>query len=339
MDDNPTLRRATFTRPFAGRVLITGAAGFIGSHLTERLLAEGTELVGIDCFTDYYDRELKERNLTGSLGHRNFTFHALDLSTDDLDGLLEDVDTVIHLAGQPGVRLSFGDGFATYVRHNVLATQRLLEEAVRNPVDRFAYASSSSVYGDAPSYPTSETSERNPVSPYGMTKLATEELCNVYHRNFGVAAVGLRFFTVYGPRQRPDMAFTKFLSRAVNDQPLPLIGTGRQIRDFTYVDDIVEGTIAAAQHGTPGGAYNLGGGQPVELRHALDLISELLGRPIALERIAGGLGEATRTGCDGTLAERDLGFVPRTALRDGLAAQLDWVLASDIAKSPMVAAA
>src|SRR3954452_3485550 len=226
MDDGATssVRRATFTRALDGRVLITGCAGFIGSHLSERLLADGTEVVGVDCFTDYYDRELKERNLQHVLGHHGFTFHNVDLSEDELDGMLDGVWTVIHLAGQPGVRLSFGDGFASYVRHNVLATQRLLEEAVRNPVERFAYASSSSVYGDAPAYPTRETSDRNPVSPYGMTKVATEEVAAVYHRNFDVPVVGLRFFTVYGPRQLPDMAFTRFLQRAVADEPLPLFG-------------------------------------------------------------------------------------------------------------------
>jgi nucleoside-diphosphate-sugar epimerase len=312
-----------------GRIVVTGCAGFIGSHLCERLVAAGCDVVGIDCFTDYYDPASKRENLAALLPSSQFTFLELDLSADDLDGVLEGVSHVIHLAGQPGVRLSFGDGFAHYVRHNVLATQRLLEQAVHAPVQRFAYASSSSVYGDAPSYPTDEESERRPVSPYGMTKLATEELAAVYLRNFGVPVVGLRFFTVYGPRQRPDMAFTRFLRRAVAGEPLPIIGTGRQIRDFTYVDDIVNGTIAATDRGRSGGVYNLGGGQPVELRHALNLISELIGRPVKLEHRPGGIGEAKRTGCDGTLARDELGFRPQVQLRDGLAAQLAWVLGDD----------
>jgi UDP-glucuronate 4-epimerase len=311
-----------------GRVLVTGCAGFIGSHLCERLVACGCEVVGIDCFTDYYEREQKERNLFRLHDEPRFTLLRLDLSEDDLSGVLEGVSRVVHLAGQPGVRLSFGTGFATYLRHNVLATQRLLEEAVYCPVERFAYASSSSVYGDARSFPTHEASAQCPVSPYGMTKKATEEVAAVYHRNFGVPVVGLRFFTVYGPRQRPDMAFTRFLREALADRPLPLIGTGRQVRDFTYVSDIVRGTIAAADRGRPGAVYNLGGGQPVELRHALDLIMELLGRKIRLEQRPDGVGEAKRTGCDGALARDELGFTPRVPLRDGLATQLDWVLDS-----------
>ena len=312
------------------RVLVTGCAGFIGSHLCERLAAAGCEIVGVDCFTDYYDRVTKEQNLRRLLELPQFTFVPADLSEDDLTGLLDGVSHVIHLAGQPGVRLSFGTGFATYVRHNVLATQRLLEQAVVSPVTRFAYASSSSVYGDAPSFPTHEGSPRRPVSPYCMTKLATEELAAVYQRNFGIPVVGLRFFTVYGPRQRPDMAFTRFLSRAVVGEPLPILGTGHQVRDFTYVADIVEGTIAATAHGRPGGVYNLGGGQPVELVEALDMIGELVGRKLELEHRPAGVGEAERTGCDGTLAFDELGFAPVTPLRDGLAAHLEWVLSSRI---------
>lgn len=322
-----------------GRVLVTGCAGFIGSHLSERLVAAGCDVVGVDCFTDYYDRSIKVRNLRPVLDEPGFSFVPVDLSTDDLSGLLEGVSHVIHLAGQPGVRLSFGEGFATYVRHNVVATQRLLEAAVHSPVERFAYASSSSVYGNAPSYPTSEDSALRPVSPYGMTKVATEEVAAVYHRNFGLPVVGLRYFTVYGPRQRPDMAFTRFLRRAVAGEPLPIIGTGRQVRDFTYVDDIVDGTIAAADRGRPGSAYNLGGGQPVELQGALSLIRELLGRPVALEHRPGGVGEAQRTGCDGTLAAEELGFVAHTTLREGLAAQLEWVLEGDVARRSLAAAA
>jgi UDP-glucuronate 4-epimerase len=318
------------TATWHGRVLVTGCAGFIGSHLCERLARAGCEVVGVDCFTDYYDRETKEQNLTRLLDEPNFTFRPLDISEDDITGVLDGVSHVIHLAGQPGVRLSFGTGFATYVRHNVVATQRLLEEAVRSPVARFAYASSSSVYGDAPSYPTDEHTPRRPVSPYGMTKLATEELAAVYHRNFDVPVIGLRFFTVYGPRQRPDMAFTRFLSRAVVGDSLPILGTGRQVRDFTYVDDIVEGTIAATERGRFGGAYNLGGGQPVELREALDVISDLVGRKVRLEHRPAGVGEAQRTGCDGTLAREELGFTPVMPLRDGLAAHLEWVLSSGI---------
>ena len=307
-------------------VLVTGCAGFIGSHLSERLIEHGCELLGVDCFTDYYDRGAKERNLDVLTDAAGFTFLPVDVSQDDIGGLLDGITHVIHLAGQPGVRRSFGGGFPNYLRHNVLATQRLLEEAVASPVERFVYASSSSVYGNAPAYPTRETTEKRPVSPYGMTKLATEELAAVYHRNFGVPVVGLRYFTVYGPRQRPDMAFTKFLRRAVGGLPLPLMGSGRQVRDFTYVDDIVDGTMAAASRGRAGGVYNLGGGEPVELRRALDLISELLGHEIVVDRGAPAVGDVLRTGCDCRLARAELGFAPRVSLREGLAAHLAWVL-------------
>jgi UDP-glucuronate 4-epimerase len=310
-----------------GRVLVTGAAGFIGSHLCERLVAGGSSVVGVDAFTDYYDTAAKLHNLSELKDDPRFELRRLDLSEDDLDGLLDGVSHVIHLAGQPGVRRSFGEGFADYVRHNVLATQRLLEQAVGHSLERFAFASSSSVYGDAPCYPTHESSPRAPVSPYGITKMACEELASVYLRNFGVPVVGLRFFTVYGPRQRPDMAFTRFLQRAVAGEPLPIFGSGRQVRDFSYVDDIVRGTVLAADRGEVGAMYNLGGGHPVELLEALNLIADLLGRPLALDRRPGSTGDADRTGCDGQLARHDLGFVPEVALEDGLAAQLEWILA------------
>lgn len=309
-----------------GRVLVTGCAGFIGSHLCERLLDAGQEVLGVDCFTDYYERETKESNLTAFLHEPDFDFRPVDLSEGDLEGLLDGVSTVFHLAGQPGVRLSFGESFKTYLRHNLLATQRLLEEAVRSPVESFVYASSSSVYGDAPVFPCDELAERRPVSPYGMTKLATEELAGVYHRDFGVPTVGLRYFTVFGPRQRPDMAFARFLRLALAGKPLPIYGNGSQIRDFTYVSDIVDGTIAAALHGTPGSVYNLGGRNPVLLRDAVSLIGELVGRPLELDRRPGMLGDALRTGCDGRRAQLELGFEPTTPLVVGLAAQLDSIL-------------
>ena len=309
-----------------GRALVTGCAGFIGSHLCERLLADGYEVLGVDCFTSYYEREAKERNLTAFLHEPRFEFRPVDLSEGNLDGLLHEVDTVFHLAGQPGVRLSFGESFATYLRHNLLATQRLLEEAVRSPVASFVYASSSSVYGDAPVFPCDELAERRPVSPYGMTKLATEELAAVYRRDFDVPTVGLRYFTVFGPRQRPDMAFSRFLRLALAGEPLPIYGDGSQIRDFTYVGDIVNGTIAAALNGAPGSVYNLGGGNPVPLRDAVSLIGDLVGRPIALERRSGMLGDARRTGCDGRRAKLELGFEAATPLGVGLAAQLEWTL-------------
>jgi UDP-glucuronate 4-epimerase len=308
------------------RVLVTGCAGFLGSRLCERLVEEGCDVLGIDCFMPYYPRATKERNLERLREKQSFSLLELDLSRAALDGLLDGVDVVFHLAAQAGVRGSFGEPFASYLRNNVFATQRLLEEAAHSPIAAFVYASSSSVYGDAARYPTTELSARRPVSPYGMTKVATEELALVYMRCFGVPAVGLRYFTAYGPRQRPDMAFAKFFGCALAGRPLPINGDGHQVRDFTFVDDVVEGTMAAARFGRPGAVYNIGGGSPVELIAAIRMIEELTGRRLELDRRSSGVGEARRTGCDGDLARDQLGFVPQMELRAGLAAQLSWIL-------------
>jgi len=309
-----------------GRALITGCAGFLGSRLAEQLVDDGCDVVGIDCFTSYYPRAAKERNLERLREAPRFSFLELDLSRGDLDGVLDGVEVVFHLAAQAGVRGSFGDAFSTYLRNNVLATQRLLEQAAHSGIRSFVYASSSSVYGDAARYPTTELSTRRPVSPYGMTKVATEELALVYMRCFGVPAVGLRYFTAYGPRQRPDMAFAKFFGCALAGRPLPINGNGHQVRDFTFVDDVVAGTIAAAMSGRPGAVYNIGGGSPIELVAAIRMIEELTGRRLELDRRPAVAGDPRRTGCDGALAREQLGFSPRTELRAGLASQLEWIL-------------
>lgn len=315
-----------------GRVLVTGAAGFLGSHLCERLLASGHEVVGVDCFTDFYSRELKLDNLRDLRDETSFRLLELDLSCDDLGGLLEGIDGVFHLAAQAGVRSSFGDTFDAYLRNNIRATQRLLEAAVAHPPASFTYASSSSVYGNATKYPTDERAPRRPVSPYGMTKASTEDLAGVYHRCYGLPVVGLRYFTAYGPRQRPDMAFTRFLTRALRNEPLPIYGDGRQIREFSYVDDIIAGTIAASRFGQAGASYNIGGGEPVALIDAVRTIEELLGRPIELEWRPAQIGDARQTGCDGSLARRELGFVAKTGLRDGLIHQLEWAARAGLAE-------
>ncbi|HKR98054.1 MAG TPA: NAD-dependent epimerase/dehydratase family protein [Candidatus Dormibacteraeota bacterium] len=320
------------------RHLVTGCAGFLGSHLSERLVAESHEVIGVDCFTSYYARATKELNLERLRDEPRFHLLELDLAGDSLDGLLEGVDCIFHLAAQAGVRGSFGERFAGYVRNNVVATQRLLEQAVLARPTAFVYASSSSVYGDAARYPTTELAERRPVSPYGMTKVSTEELAGVYLRCFAVPAVGLRYFTAYGPRQRPDMAFSTFFSRVLAGQPVPLNGDGRQVRDFTFVDDVVEGTVCAARHGRAGAVYNIGGGAPVRLLDALGLIGELTGLPVEIEPRECPLGDARRTGCDGELARTELGFDPSTELRDGLAAQLEWMLAGQHGQRRPVAA-
>jgi nucleoside-diphosphate-sugar epimerase len=308
------------------RAAVTGCAGFVGSHLCERLVDEGWDVIGVDCFTPYYDREAKERNLVRLREEPEFSLLEIDLVTDPLEGLLDGVDAVFHVAGQPGVRGSFGSGFGVYVDNNVLATQRLLEEAARADVGVLVYASSSSVYGDARQVPTTERTPPRPVSPYGLTKLAGEQLAGVYLRSMGVPVVSLRYFTAYGPRQRPDMAFSRFLSRALSGRPLPVNGDGRQVREFTYVADIVEATRAAATLGRPGAVYNVGGAGPVELLDAIGIIAELTGRAVEIEHRPAPPGEARRTVCDATLARRDLRFAPRTGLREGLAAQLAWML-------------
>jgi nucleoside-diphosphate-sugar epimerase len=313
------------------RAVVTGCAGFLGSHLCERLIDEGHEVLGIDAFTDFYPRPLKERNLERLMDEPAFELRELDLTHDNLDGLLEGRSVVYHLAAQPGVRGSFGSGFAHYARHNILATQALLEEAVRHPVERFVYASSSSVYGDTTAYPTSETAERCPVSPYGMTKVATEEIASVYHRNNGVPVVGLRFFTAYGPRQRPDMAFSRFIARALAGEPLLINGDGRQIRDFTYVDDIVDGTIAA-MGAESASVYNVGGGHATAVIDIVGVLEELLERPLEVEFRPNQLGDARQTCADGGKAARELGFTPGTGLAEGLSRQLEWSVALRDAK-------
>ena len=298
------------------RVLVTGAAGFLGSHLCDRLLEDGHEVVGVDCFTDYYGRALKERNLACTREWDAFELVEADLAENGLAGLLDGIDTVFHLAAEPGVR---GGRLATYLRRNVVASKRLLEAAKTAALRRFVYASSSSVYGNAPHQ--AEDTPVAPLSPYAVTKVAVEQLA----KSSGVPAVGLRFFTIYGPRQRPDMAFHLFIERCLAGEPIDLIGDGRQVRDFTFVADAVEATLAAAEHGRPGAIYNVGGGHPVELRYAIALIAELVGGPVSIERRPVVAGEARRTACDGTLALRELGFAPHTPLGAGIARQFEFM--------------
>ncbi len=309
------------------RALVTGAAGFIGSTLCERLVAGGHDVVGVDCFTDYYDGWRKVRNIEGLRQSSGFQLVARDLSCDPVEDLLASVDTVFHLAAQPGVRLSFGESFAVYVRNNIVATQRLLEAASVQELDAFVYASSSSVYGDATMSPTSETAPRNPMSPYGMTKAATEDLAAVYHRVAGVPVIGLRYFTVYGPRQRPDMAFSRFIEQALAGRPLCIFGDGCQLRDFTYVDDAVAATLAAASHGRPGSVYNVGGGRPVQLRDVIPIIAEHCGGT-AVEHRAAARGDVRATCADGSRALQELGVAPAVTLGEGLRRQIAWATAT-----------
>ena len=305
--------------------LITGAAGFIGSHLAAQLLAGGADVTGVDCFTDYYPRPMKEANLAVNAGKPRFRFVEANLLDADLDGLLEDKTHVFHLAAQAGVRKSWGRDFAVYTANNIDATQRLLEACVGRALDRLVYASSSSVYGDEADIPMRESQVPRPVSPYGVTKLAAEHLCHLYASNHGVPATSLRYFTVYGPRQRPDMAFRKFLTAAASGQAIGVFGDGRQTRDFTFVADAVAATIAAGERGVPGRAYNIGGGSRVALDDVLTIIEQVVGRPLRVERGPAQKGDMRDTYADTSLARADLGFAPTVALADGIAAEYQWL--------------
>ena len=307
------------------RALVTGAAGFIGSHLTAELLARGAEVVGVDCFTDYYSRTIKEANLAENRQHRHFTFVEARLQDADLDALLGRVTHVFHLAAQAGVRKSWGRDFRTYTEHNVDASQRLLEACVERPLHRFVYASSSSVYGDNVSIPMREDALPQPVSPYGVTKLAAEQLCRLYYVNYGLPTEAMRYFTVYGPRQRPDMAFNRFIKAALNGEPITLYGDGEQTRDFTYVSDAVAATIAAGERGVPGRAYNVGGGSRVSMNQVLDILARIAGRRLDVRREAAQKGDMRDTYADTTLARTDLGFAPRVSLEQGIEAEYRWL--------------
>ena len=307
------------------KALVTGAAGFVGSSISARLLAEGWDVVGIDAMTDYYDVVRKEENLA-RLGS-SFRWVRAGLADVDLDALLPDVDVVFHQAGQPGVRSSWGQEFGTYLEANVAATQSLLEAARRAPhLSRIVYASSSSVYGDAESYPTSELDRPAPISPYGVTKLAAEHLCSLYASQFGLPTVSLRYFTVFGPRQRPDMAFTRFLTAAATGREITLFGTGEQVRDFTFIDDVVAANLlAAAGDLKPGTVLNVAGGTHVSVNEVLEEITRLAGGPLDVRRVARSDGDVMRTGGDATRAAELLGWRPQVGIVEGLARQWEWV--------------
>ena len=308
------------------KALVTGAAGFIGSHLSERLIATGATVIGIDCFTDYYPRELKERNLTCLRGVAGFTLVESALADADLSTLLDGVTHVFHLAAQAGVRKSWGRDFRVYTLNNVEATQVLLEACVGKPIERLVYASSSSVYGDGVTLPMREDARQRPVSPYGVTKLAVEQLCYLYHVNYGVPTVALRFFSVYGPRQRPDMGFSRFLRAVTRGEAVLQFGDGRQTRDFTFVADAVAATVAAATRGKPGDVYNIGGGSRVELRAVFELIRRMADRPLRIEQTDPQQGDMRDTYADTTRARADLVFAPVTTLEEGLRAQYEWMM-------------
>jgi nucleoside-diphosphate-sugar epimerase len=308
------------------KALITGVAGFIGSTLADRLLAAGVDVVGIDSFADYYPRPMKERNLSGALAHSGFRFVESRIQDADLASLVADRTHVFHLAAQAGVRRSWGRDFAVYTVNNIEATQVLLEALTKAPLlERIVYASSSSVYGDHTPMPFREDALPQPVSPYGVSKLAAEQLCYLYFANYRVPAVSLRYFTVYGPRQRPDMAFHKFIRATLRREPITLYGDGEQTRDFTFVHDAVTATIAAAERGVPGRVYNIGGGSRVSVNDVLELIGHLAGQKPLVSVDVAQKGDMRHTYADTSLARADLGFAPSVGLEQGLAAEYQWL--------------
>jgi len=312
------------------KALVTGAAGFIGSHLTASLLDRGATVVGLDSFTDYYPRAIKERNLEDNRRRDGFRFVETAIHAADLSALLDGVTHVFHLAAQAGVRKSWGRDFTTYTVNNVDATQLLLEACVGRPLERFVHASSSSVYGDRAPIPMREDALPQPVSPYGVTKMAAEQLGYLYHVNYGVPVVAMRYFTVYGPRQRPDMAFHRFIRAALAGEPIALYGDGEQTRDFTFVSDAVAATIAAGDRGVNGRSYNIGGGSRVSMNDVIRIIEGIAGHPLKINREGAQKGDMRDTYADTSLARQDLGFTPAISLEEGIRAEYRWLASTPV---------
>jgi UDP-glucuronate 4-epimerase len=306
------------------RAVVTGAAGFIGSHLTDALLADGHEVVGIDSFDDYYSRAVKERNLESALHEQRFRFHELDIVKHDLREVIDGAEVVFHLASRSGVRASPDEEFDNQVRANVVATQRLLESLVRHKLTRFVYASSWSVYGEAERLPTKESSVPLPLTSYGVTKLAGEHLVQLYSRNFGLPAVSLRYFTVYGPRQRPDMAIAQFMRKLTEGEEIEIFGDGEQAREFTFVSDAVEATVRAATAEVSGRVLNVGGGSRASINSVLFLLEEITGIKARRRFLPATPEDRRQTGASINLARRCLDWEPRISLRNGLAKQWSW---------------
>lgn len=305
--------------------LVTGAAGFIGSHLCRRLLNDGHAVIGIDSFTDFYPKWIKEANLQPLLNHSRFEFISKDINLLDLNKLFEKTDIVFHLAAQAGVRTSWGENFSIYTKNNIEATQKLLEVAKNSKLQKFVFASSSSVYGLCPELPMRETSPLLPFSPYGVTKLASEQLCSLYFQNYGVPAVSLRYFTVYGPGQRPDMAFHRFFKAAAEECPVDLFGDGRQTRDFTYINDIIDANIAALDKGKAGTIYNIGGGNRKKLQDVFPLIEKISQKKITINRREKQKGDVLHTFADIQKAKKDLCLSPQTPFEEGLREEWTWL--------------
>ncbi|NEO55132.1 MAG: NAD-dependent epimerase/dehydratase family protein [Okeania sp. SIO3B5] len=308
-------------------IIVTGVGGFIGSHLAETLLNQGEKVIGIDQFNDYYDPVLKRQNISQFKDNSAFQLIENDIQSLNWSELLEDIDIVYHQAAQAGVRASWGEGFRAYTERNINATQIILEAAKDAPnLKRLVYASTSSVYGNAETFPTPETICPQPVSPYGITKLAAERLGKLYHQNFGVPCVYLRYFTVYGPRQRPDMAFHKFFKWILEDEPISIYGDGQQTRDFTFVSDAVAANLLAGTvPEAVGEVFNIGGGSRVVLAEVINMMEEIVGRPIKKNFVEKARGDARHTSADVSKAQKILGYKPQVSLKEGLQREWEWV--------------
>lgn len=305
--------------------LVTGAAGFIGSHLCQRLLKEGLSVIGIDSFSDSYPRWIKEKNIRPLMKEKNFEFHAKDMNNLNLKNIVEKADYVYHLAAQAGVRTSWGRNFSVYTRNNIEATQKLLEAAKKCTLNKFIYGSSSSVYGFSPELPTSETSPLYPYSPYGVTKLAGEQLCFLYYKNYGVPAISLRFFTVYGPGQRPDMAFHRFFKAISENKQISVYGDGKQTRDFTYIDDIIEANFAILEKGNAGEIYNIGGGNRKKLEEIFPMLEDICQKQIKIIQEEKQKGDVLHTFANIEKARKELNYLPQFHLYDGLKEEWIWI--------------
>jgi len=303
------------------KVLVTGCAGFIGSHLVEKLIGEGYKVIGVDNFTDYYSRKIKESNMANFIDQIEFiedNILEIDMS------ILKNVDFVFHLAAQAGVRASWGEEFEIYTRNNVLTTQRLLEGCRKYGIDKFVYASSSSVYGNVERLPMKEDQYPKPYSPYGVTKLAGENLCELYRMNYGIRTISLRYFTVYGERQRPDMAFHRFIRAIFDKKPITVYGDGKQTRDFTYVGDIVDATIRAAESDAVG-VFNIGGGTRIELIEAIRILEKIVGQEADIRFEESKKGDVKDTYADISKAKSILGYQPKVDLKEGLKREVEWI--------------
>jgi UDP-glucuronate 4-epimerase len=304
------------------QAVVTGAAGFIGSHLAERLLARGDAVRGIDRFSPSYDPALKRHNAAALAGYQGFELIEGDLNDLELARVVADAEVIFHLAAQPGVRVSWGADFDIYLSDNVLATQRLLEAARACEVPRVVLASSSSVYGNSERYPVSEDDALHPRSPYGASKVAVEHLGRAYWSEFGVPALTLRYFTIFGPRQRPDMAFSRFISAGLSGELVEVYGDGLQRRDFTFVGDAVDATVAAAERGEPGHSYNIAGGVDASVLDVLAILERLLGRRIDVRHLPAAPGDVRITSADTSRARSALGFEPSVTIETGLERQV-----------------